>query len=296
MSVAYAQKPTPSAADWAARLLDKGYCIVPDLMPKTKVAALAADLDERFDKTPFCQGAFYGSRTKRFGGLLKRSPLAADFVMHDTIHEIVRTALGPFCDWYQLNLAQGLGIWPGEPEQVPHRDQDMWGGVKGQTEYLVNVMWPFTPFRKENGATLIWPDSHRCQHTFILDREDAVYAEMDPGSALLFLGSTLHGAGANRTSKPRTGIVVGYSLGWLRPHEAQWLVYPPEVARNFPPEVTELIGYRQHRPNLGNYEGQCPSVLLKGPVPDYLQAQDDLRPDQAREITAFRERQRNAQD
>ncbi|HXC56482.1 MAG TPA: phytanoyl-CoA dioxygenase family protein [Rhizomicrobium sp.] len=291
MSVAFAQRPM-DAADWTQELLDRGYCIIPGLMPKTKVEAFHDDLKERFARTPFCDGDFYGRRTKRFGSLLKRSAHAADFVQQKLILDIVQAVLGPHCDRFQLNLVQGLEIWPGEGEQNPHRDQDMWGGQKGQTEYLVNVMWPFTPFRKENGATLVWPDSHRCQDTYYIDREEAVFAEMDPGSALLFLGSTLHGAGANRTARPRTGIVVGYTLGWLKPYENQWLVYPPEVARNFSPELAALVGYQQHRPNVGNYEGQCPSVLLRGGVADYMQAVDELRPEQVAEVAGFKAMQR----
>jgi ectoine hydroxylase-related dioxygenase (phytanoyl-CoA dioxygenase family) len=291
MSVAFAQRPS-AAEYWTQELFDKGYCIVPDLIATTKVAALHDDLKERFARTPFSDGDFYGRCTKRFGSLLKRSAHAADFVMHPTILEIAQAVLGPHCDRMQLNLAQGLEIWPGEGEQNPHRDQDMWRGAKGETEYLLNVMWPFMPYREENGATLVWPKSHRCQDKYYMDRKDAVFAEMDPGSALLFLGSTLHGAGANRTTTPRTGIVVGYTLGWLKPYENQWLVYPPDVARNFSPELAALVGYQQHRPNIGNYEGQCPSILLRGEVADYLRAVDELRPDQVSEVAEFKALQR----
>ena len=291
MSVAYAHKPS-AAAFWTQELLDKGYCIIPELIPVPKVEAFHEDLKERFAKTPFSDGDFYGRRTTRFGSLLKRSALAADFVQQETILEIVQAVLGPHCDRFQLNLAQGLEIWPGEGEQTPHRDQDMWRGHKGETEYLVNVMWPFVPYREENGATLVWPHSHRCQDKYYLDRNEAVFAEMDPGSALLFLGSTLHGAGGNRTNKPRSGIVVGYTLGWLKPYENQWLVYPPDVARNFSPELAALVGYQQHRPNVGNYEGQCPSVLLRGEVSDYMQAIDELLPGQVAEVKEFKASQR----
>jgi hypothetical protein len=289
-AVALAERPT-AVTDWTQLLLDRGYCVIPGLMPTAKVAAIHDDLKDRFARTPFCDGDFYGRRTKRFGSLLKRTALAADFVQHPLIMEIVQAILGPYCDRLQLNLAQGLEIWPGEGEQNPHRDQDMWRGAKGEIEYLVNVMWPFTPYRAENGATLIWPDSHLRQDEYYQPRERAVAAELDPGSALLFLGSTLHGAGANRTALPRTGMVVGYTLGWLKPYENQWLVYPPDVARSFSPELAALVGYQQHRPNLGNYEGQCPSVLLRGDLPDYLQAVDELRPDQASEVVEFKARQ-----
>ena len=272
---------------WADALLEDGWCIVPDLMPAPKVDALHDDLAERFERTPFCQGDFYGARTKRFGGLLKRSAHADAFVRHPTVLEIADRVLLPFCDNYQLNLTQALEIHPGSPMQVPHRDQDMWGAETGRVEYLINVMWPMTPYRAENGATVVWPGSHRRQQEEDLPLGDAIFAEMDPGSALLFLGSTLHCAGANATLRPRRGMIVSYSLGWLKPYENQWLVYPPEVARHFPPELAALAGYRQHRPNLGNYEGQCPSVLLNEKVPDFLGAVDELKPDQAVQIRQY---------
>ena len=44
--------------------------------------------------------------------------------------------------------------------------------------------------------------------------------------------------------------------------------------------AAELIGYAIHRPNLGNYEGQSPSVLLEREVPEFLQAQDALTTEQ----------------
>lgn len=118
---------------------------------------------------------------------------------------------------------------------------------------------------------------------------------MQPGDALVFLGSTLHGAGANRSGAVRRGIVIGYSLGWLKPYENQWLAYPPDIARSFPSELAALVGYRQHRPNLGNYEGQCPSVLLDGRADAPLGAIDALRPDEEALVEAFIQNQRDRQ-
>jgi ectoine hydroxylase-related dioxygenase (phytanoyl-CoA dioxygenase family) len=127
---------------------------------------------------------------------------------------------------------------------------------------------------------LIWRGSHRRQDEILLDPAEAVAAEMEPGAALLFLGSTLHAGGANRTTAPRRGMIVSYSLGWLKPYELPWLAYPPEVARGFSPELAALAGYRAHRPNLGTHEGRCPSrLLLKGDDSDQG-AIDVLRPEQ----------------
>ena len=272
---------------WSRRLLDEGYCIIPRLLPGARIARLDEDLAADFAETPFCEGGFYGERTKRFGRLLARSPVATELVQHELVLGIVREVLAPWCDTVQLNLAQALALYPGAPPQLPHRDQDMWRGTVGEVEYLVNVMWPFTRYTQENGATVVWPASHGPRALDPDPPAGAVAASLEPGSALLFLGSTLHGAGGNSTGEVRRGAIVSYCLGWLKPYENQWLAYPPAVARGFSPELAALVGYVQHRPNLGNYEGQCPSILLKDRVPDRIGAIDALRPDQDQLVAEF---------
>lgn len=275
-------------------LLSRGYTILRAALPAADIAALQADLDPHFSATPFCTGDFYGARTKRFGRLLSRSGVMASLVQHPAILAAAERALGPWCDCLQLNLTQATEIHPGALAQFPHRDQDMWRGVTGEVEYLLNVMWPLTPFRRENGATLIWPDSHGGAALAPEPPGDPVVAEAEPGDAIVFLGSTLHGAGANLSDAPRRGLIVSYCLGWLKPYENQWLAYPPVVARHFSPDLAALVGYRQHRPNLGNYEGRCPSILLSNELPERLGAVDALRPDQADMLSAFVRDQREA--
>jgi len=272
---------------WCGELTAKGYSIISDLLPAQTLATLDADLQPDFDQTPFGRGGFYGETTKRFGRLLARSPRSAELVQHALIETIVGRLLAPWCDRVQLNVAQAIAVHPGAPQQFPHRDQDMWRAPVGEIEYLVNVIWPLTEFRADNGATLIWPGSHGRAALRRDPQGLPVAAEMQPGSALVFLGSTLHGAGANRAADVRRGIVIGYSLGWLKPYENPFLAYPPELARTFAPELAALVGYAQHRPNLGNYEGQCPSILLRDRAPGPLGAVDALRPDQTAAVDAF---------
>lgn len=271
----------------ASDLARDGYCVVPHALDPSIVGDLEADLEPAFAATPMCKGVFYGHRTRRFGALLRRSPHAEALVRHETVLAIVERMLLPWCERIALNLTQAVEIHPGAPEQFPHRDQDMWAGPKGSLEYLVNVMWPLTPFTADNGGTRLWPSSHIDQDIAVLPEEDAIVPIVGPGDALIFLGSTLHGGGRNRAITPRRGIVVSYCLGWLKPFELQWLVYPPAVARSFSPELAALVGYAQHRPNLGNVEGQCPSVLLGDDVPEHLGAIDALRPDQDAMAASF---------
>ncbi|MBA4090119.1 MAG: phytanoyl-CoA dioxygenase [Sphingobium sp.] len=273
------------------RLRAAGYCVVDQAIAVETVDALAHDLDPDFRRTPVSQGPFYGADTVRFGGLLGKSGHAAAFVQHPLILEIVETMLGPWCDTIQLNLTQAIEIRPGAERQVPHRDQDMWRASRmlppgHDAEFLVNVMWPFTHYTPDNGSTVLWPGSHRRRDEDLIDPSEAVSLDIAPGSALLFLGSTLHSGGANSTLTARRGMIVSYSLGWLKPYEIQTLVYPPETARRFSPDLARLIGYQVHRPNLGNVDGRCPSYLLQDERP--LGAVDALADAQIELIRAFR--------
>jgi ectoine hydroxylase-related dioxygenase (phytanoyl-CoA dioxygenase family) len=271
---------TRGDGDHADTLLRDGWCVINGALDPSILRDVEAELDPRFVATPMCEGAFYGERTKRFGALLTRSRQMEKLVMHAGILSIVEQMLLPWCERIALNLTQAIEIHPGAPSQFPHRDQDMWAGPKGSVEYLVNVMWPLTSFTIENGGTRLWTGSNWDQDVGSLPEGDAVVPAISVGDALLFLGSTLHSGGGNISRTPRRGIIISYCLGWLKPFELQWLVYPPSVARHFSPELAALVGYAQHRPNLGNVEGQCPSILLQDSVPDYLPAIDALRPDQ----------------
>jgi ectoine hydroxylase-related dioxygenase (phytanoyl-CoA dioxygenase family) len=70
---------------------------------------------------------------------------------------------------------------------------------------------------------------------------------------LVWLGGTLHGAGANVSKDWRYGVILTYSLGWLRQEENQYLDVPAHIAKGLSPELRERIGYSMHRA-LGFYD------------------------------------------
>lgn len=260
-----------------------GYLILPNLLDARETGALAAELEPWLASTPRCQGDFYGWKTTRVGGLLAKAPLTQHLAMMPRMLAIAEALLGPACDCIQLNLTQATRVHPGERAQAPHRDEEMWPVNTQGRHFLLNVLWAVDAFTEANGATRLWPGSHRRQ----LDREalpsNSIAAEMPAGSALLFLGSLTHGAGANVSSAARTGVIISYCLGWLKTYENAFLAYPREVARCFAEPLQRLIGYRMHRPNLGGWEGQDPIAYLQdapGPHPHV----DALTPQIAAEL------------
>ena len=291
MNAPWAPHPGQQQAALEAALFGQGFCIARNIVPAATAKALSRELDDRFERTGFCDGFFFGHRTKRFNGLLKRSRHAAELVLNDLVLALVSKALKAGPGEFQLNLTQAIEIHPGEKAQAPHRDQDMWPRAAPGVEYLVNVMWPLTPFDAENGGTRLWPRTNLDLAQRRPRIGEAVVAEMEPGDALIHLGSTIHGAGANRSAAPRRGMVAGYSLGWLKASENMSLTYPPEIARRLPRRLADLIGYRRHTGNLGNYDGKCPSILLERGHDEFSGATETLSAEQNRVLERFAQRQ-----
>ena len=276
-------------------LLNQGYCIIERAADPDRIAAMNRTLGPRFERTPFCVGDFHGHRTKRFHRLLERLPGSEDLVLDPQVMDAVRATLGSWCDFPEINLAQGLEVHPGAPAQIPHADQSMWPWApKAVMELCVNVFWPLVDFTAENGGTRIWPGSHHRPRDPDLPLGEPEICRARPGDAIVILGSTVHAGGANRSARPRRAAIVSYCLGWLKAYENQSLAYSPEFVRTLVPELAAMLGYRWHRPNLGTYDGQCPSVLLNGEVPDHIPTVDALSPEHERLVAEFAARQRVA--
>jgi ectoine hydroxylase-related dioxygenase (phytanoyl-CoA dioxygenase family) len=285
----------PFDLDHSVRLLQRdGLVILPHAIDPDLLEGLNRDLEPEFAAARYGTGPFYGETTKRFGRLFARSSHAELFARHPLILSIVERILIPWCETIQINLSQAIELFPGAPAQFPHRDQDMWRADKGTQEYMVNVMWALDDFTPENGATRLWPGSNCAAPDSMLPEEQAVQAIMPRGSAAIFLGSTLHAGGANYSDHSRRGMIISYCQAWLKPWENQWLAYPPEVARHFSPELAALIGYRQLAPTLGNFEGQCPSVLLRGDAPRHLSFTDLLTGEQQQQVRDYQARHTTA--
>lgn len=269
-----------------------GVLVIENALSGSQLERLHAELDPVFDRTPPGEGEFVGRYTRRFGGLLAKAPSSLDLILHPRVlplceRLLIADDIGPArCDKIQLSTAQAVAIGSDERSQVVHRDQKLYWLDPG-FELLVNAMFCLDDFSLANGATRFAPGSSHWERDRWPTTEEIVAAEAPAGSVILWVGSMIHGGGANKTAAPRRGVIVSYSLGWLQQMERLLLSTPPEIARTLPTRAQQLIGYQAHYPNLGCVEGRDPIEWLLGRTRDVAPAQDHLSADDAALIAMF---------
>jgi ectoine hydroxylase-related dioxygenase (phytanoyl-CoA dioxygenase family) len=191
---------------------------------------------------------YFHAKARHVTGLAAKSPTFATAVMmHPLLLAICDRVLAPSCARYQLNLAHLLERMPGADDQMLHRDEDVWNLLpRPHPELQVASVIAMVDFARENGATRLVPGSHRWERGRAASEADMACAEMPAGSAVVYLGSTLHAGGGNVTNTPRRGVHLSYTLGWLRTEENNYLAVPPAIASTLPRDCQALLGYAVH--------------------------------------------------
>ena len=237
-------------------LLADGAVIVEDLLGADLLTRFNAELapmlaavaPDRSYLNPLID-AFYGKRIRQVVGVAAKSRIFAEEILcHDLYAEVCDTVLGPNCSSVQLNVAQVMDRGPGAEQQMLHRDEDVWVHLpKPHPEVQLASVIALVDFRAELGATVVAPGSHRWPRERQATPDELVPAEMRAGSAVIYLGSTIHAGGTNATAdEHRCGMHMSFCVGWLRTEENQYLSMPPETARTLPRRALELLGYSAH--------------------------------------------------
>jgi ectoine hydroxylase-related dioxygenase (phytanoyl-CoA dioxygenase family) len=241
--------------------------IIDNFLSDQNLESIQNDLKPYLNVTRNGQDEFTGFETKRVGALMARSKSCQDLALDPLINEMADSFLGPHCESYQLHFTSAIQIGPGESSQILHRDRGVWGGyIPRKIETQFSTVWAINDFTKENGATQVVPGSHKWHKDREPLPEEIAYAEMKAGSVFIYTGSVLHGGGTNVTEQPRLGVFLHYAPSWLRQEENQYLSCPPEVAKDFSPELRSLIGYSKGGYVLGFFtdpddkEGRLESV------------------------------------
>ena len=245
-----------SLAEILAVLAQDGGVIVHNMLSPQVVANLLKELAPQSESSQVGPKSdnenvnyFWGQQTKRFTRLAQRSQTFADEVLvHPILTGVADELLKPSCASYWMNTGQMMIVMPGGAPQYMHRDSDDWPAMCSPTAppCQISCMFALSDFTAENGATRVAPGSHLwSDYSRQATDEEITQAVMPAGSGMIYLGKTLHSAGANKTeNEARYGMHLSYVLGWLTPEEAGCLGVTEDRAKTFTKQQQQLLGYR----------------------------------------------------
>ncbi|KLT44709.1 hypothetical protein CC85DRAFT_270710 [Cutaneotrichosporon oleaginosum] len=253
-------------AEINALIAKMGAVVLKGLLSKEEVDQMNKDFKPHLDalgpsgNKEQWDGSFFPNTSKKVPGLLAKS----DQYVHSML-------LNP----PQLNVTALLEVNPGGKAQELHRDDAIYHDrIKGsdvwdpRQEKSILALAALTKVTPENGGTLIVPGSHiRSDDLPAPTYEDAIHVAAEPGDCVVILCSVYHGGGANSMevgapNSVRCMALCGFSCGYLKQEENQYLQLPIEAVKRLPIEAQRLAGWDMSLPYLGYVNWEHPLLTL----------------------------------
>jgi ectoine hydroxylase-related dioxygenase (phytanoyl-CoA dioxygenase family) len=169
-----------------------------------------------------------------------------------------------------LSISMTFYIGHGAPRQRLHRDDNIHGtrhpigqfDLKKAGQFACLIAGSRTT--RENGATMFIPGSHRWDDTRVPQPDEICFAEMQPGSALIFLASCYHGGGHNSVpGEVRKVHGLFFVRGTMRTEENQFLAVPRSKVLTMNDKMLSLLGYKKPTTVLGVVDNEDPALYLQ---------------------------------
>jgi ectoine hydroxylase-related dioxygenase (phytanoyl-CoA dioxygenase family) len=239
-----------------------GYTVIEDFLDAATLAQVRAGVAPHLGSHRGRNG-FEGFTTERIYTLVARGKVFERIAADERLLALIGQFLSP---QFLLSASQAILINPGEVQQALHHDDSFYKVPRPRPPLGISMITAIDDFTHENGATEIVPGSHTWGPADEKSLPEAL-AAMRPallkaGSCIVFLGTFIHGGGANRSNASRLAITFQYCEGWLRQQENFFLAIPREIAAGMSPRLQELIGYSIWPPFMGMVTAYDPKRVL----------------------------------
>ena len=243
-----------------AEVDEQGFVILQDLISQEimdRIREESAPLLAHEGRTEF-----EGYKTRRIYSVIEKTLSCNPIVEHPLVMALLDRLLMPN---YLLSQLQVISVGPGEICQPLHHDDGFYPFPRPRKPFGAALIWAIDDFTADNGATLVYPGSHKWGDVSPgdIDESKLVPAVMPAGSAVFFLGTLWHGAGANNSDKPRLAATTQYCEPWARQQENYSLAISRERAKQCSDTVQSLLGYSMQFPFIGFVNGRDPKRLLQ---------------------------------
>jgi ectoine hydroxylase-related dioxygenase (phytanoyl-CoA dioxygenase family) len=241
----------------------RGWTIIENFLDVGRLAAFRAGIEPLLGAYRG-RNAFEGFTTERVYTLVGRGQVFEDIACDPRLMAVLGAFLKPN---FLLSASHAICIYPGEAPQALHTDDAFYQVPRPRPAIGISVIGAIDAFTAENGGTEMIPGSHlwgpaEVEGARFGMRSKAIPLEMPAGAIAVFPGTLVHGAGANRSDKPRLAFTNQYCQPWVRTQENFFLSVPRERVRPMAPALQSLLGYSITPPFLGMVTASHPAKTL----------------------------------
>ena len=207
-------------------LAQNGYTILPGALSANAVESTRRAVIELLDAEA-AVARTTGTQTdnlRNAHAIVGKHPHFYEFYLNPPVMRIVRAVLGDDAILYDGNIrvpmpTGGRDAAKGFQVHVDRQDYTVRPFVGGKHfPMALNIVWCLVDFTRENGGTLLWPQSHLSCQVPEPDRapEGAIQVEAPAGAALIWDAALWHQGGINSSTDPRWTIIGYYQRAWLK--------------------------------------------------------------------------------
>lgn len=252
------ERNTPEIERDFQTLMRDGYVIINNLISKETCKQIKQEGLALLGQTG--RNSFEGQQTQRVYNVLSKTRITDQLAVHPHILGLMDRLFQPN---FLLSQSQIINILSGEVAQSLHYDDAFYRLPSPRQPLGAATIWAIDDFTKDNGATVIIPNSHHWGDDRFAQRSEAIPAVMPAGSVIFFLGTTWHGGGQNHSKSSRFAITHQYCEAYVRQQENYLLELSKDTVRSISPELQALVGYSIYPPFMGMVEGMHPLRTLE---------------------------------
>lgn len=252
-------------------LEEQGYTIIPDALDAEHFAPAIQAAEEVYRRERVIAERLGTSSEHCWSAhcIVGKHPFFETFYLNPAVLAVCRQYLGEDMVLYDAtarSVRPSLGREPRRGFQV-HADRSPFSIVpfEGGKHYpmAINVAWAVVDFTADNGATFVWPGSHKsCQAPDPeQDYPGARQATVPAGTAIVWDAAAWHATGINRSDHDRHSILAFFHRWWVKGMIDNARVIPQNVQDRLLPEMRKLLGLEETIPEYTEVRALSPEQI-----------------------------------
>ena len=265
---------TFDAAKYAKEIEDQGYTLVPETLSEDQIRdATRAMLEVYEHEREVAEGVeTQTEHALAVHHLFAKHRYFEEFYLNDRVNAVVRLVLG---DDMVLTETHARSILPSSGREVRHGfqvhvDREAFSvlpfaGSSHHYPMAINLAWFLVDFTEDNGATLLWPGTHKLNQ---VPDPEADYSDVPQtraigpaGTCVVWDAALWHATGRNTSDHVRHSVLGFYHRKWIRGTINVEHVIAPEVLARMSPNMRRLIGLYDWLPDYSAVNKMIPEQI-----------------------------------